>query len=182
MDRKGITMSDRKRLPDTRASMTRKFTVGHFEFYVIVGFYENNQPGEVFINVAKQGSTFGGMMDSWAVTLSLLLQHGVPWFELHKKFEYMRFEPMDEGHLSPVAAIVKNVSQMVDAFGGCTLFGYDGKPPEPSIKELVKKKQQGFRDSLPTKESILSGLPEPDKLVPDGGPLPPPPEGPKQHG
>jgi ribonucleoside-diphosphate reductase alpha chain len=83
----------RERLPDTRRSLTHKFSIGGHEGYVIVGFYEDGRPGELFINMAKEGSTIGGLMDTIGVLTSLALQYGVPLDALVRKFEHARFEP-----------------------------------------------------------------------------------------
>ncbi|MCK5114484.1 MAG: vitamin B12-dependent ribonucleotide reductase [Phycisphaerae bacterium] len=83
----------RHRLPATRPSMTHKFDVAGHEGYLTVGLYENGQPGEVFVSMAKEGSTVGGMMDVFATATSLCLQYGVPLEALAKKFTHQRFEP-----------------------------------------------------------------------------------------
>lgn len=83
----------RLRLPDTRRSVTHKFNISGHEGYLIVGFFENDQPGEVFLKMAKQGSTVRGLMDTIGVLTSLALQYGVPIEALAKKFEFQRFEP-----------------------------------------------------------------------------------------
>ncbi len=68
----------RHRLPDERASLTHKFAIAGHEGYITVGLYPNGQPGEIFIRMAKEGSTVSGLMDSFATAASLALQHGVP--------------------------------------------------------------------------------------------------------
>ena len=83
----------RRRLPDTRKAVTHKFDVGGHEGYVTVGLYDDGSPGEVFITMAKEGSTIGGLMDTIATLVSLALQYGVPVESLVKKFEHVRFEP-----------------------------------------------------------------------------------------
>ncbi|MBL7133010.1 MAG: vitamin B12-dependent ribonucleotide reductase [Phycisphaerae bacterium] len=83
----------RRRLPATRPSLTHKFDVGGHEGYLNVGLYEDGQPGELFITMAKEGSTVGGMMDAFATAISLCLQNGVPVDALVKKFTHQRFEP-----------------------------------------------------------------------------------------
>jgi ribonucleoside-diphosphate reductase alpha chain len=83
----------RRRLPDTRASVTHKFDICGHEGYITVGLFEDNTPGEVFIIMAKQGSTIGGLMDTVATLISLNLQYGVPIDAIVRKFEHMRFEP-----------------------------------------------------------------------------------------
>ncbi|MCL2647018.1 MAG: adenosylcobalamin-dependent ribonucleoside-diphosphate reductase [Phycisphaerales bacterium] len=83
----------RRRLADTRASVTHKFDIAGHEGYITVGLFEDNTPGEVFITMAKQGSTIGGLMDTIATLISLNLQYGVPVDAMVRKFEHMRFEP-----------------------------------------------------------------------------------------
>jgi len=83
----------RRRLPATRPSLTHKFNVAGHEGYLNVGLYEDGSPGELFITMAKEGSTVGGMMDAFATAISLNLQYGVPLESLVKKFSHQRFEP-----------------------------------------------------------------------------------------
>jgi ribonucleoside-diphosphate reductase alpha chain len=83
----------RRRLPNTRRSITHKFDIAGHEGYVTCGLFDDGTPGEVFVVMAKQGSTVGGLMDTVATLLSLNLQHGVPLEDMVRKFEHMRFEP-----------------------------------------------------------------------------------------
>ena len=83
----------RERLPRRRASTTFAFRVADCEGYVTVGEYEDGRPGEVFMKVSKQGSTLAGIMDAFAIAVSLGLQHGVPLATYVKKYTNMRFEP-----------------------------------------------------------------------------------------
>ncbi|WP_213804369.1 vitamin B12-dependent ribonucleotide reductase [Granulicella sp. dw_53] len=83
----------RHRLPAERASVTHKFGLSGHEGYITVGLYPNGQPGEIFIRMAKEGSTVSGLMDSFATAISLALQHGVPLRVLCEKFAHTRFEP-----------------------------------------------------------------------------------------
>jgi ribonucleoside-diphosphate reductase alpha chain len=83
----------RHRLPEERASLTHKFSIAGHEGYITVGLYPNGQPGEIFIRMAKEGSTVSGLMDSFATAASLSLQHGVPLRVLCEKFAHSRFEP-----------------------------------------------------------------------------------------
>jgi ribonucleoside-diphosphate reductase alpha chain len=83
----------RHRLPDTRHSLTHKFSVTGHEGYLTVGLYEDGQPGELFITMAKEGSTVGGLMDVIGTCTSMALQYGVPLITLVDKFRHARFEP-----------------------------------------------------------------------------------------
>lgn len=87
------TPAVRRRLPDERHSLTHHFSVGGQEGYVTVGLYEDGLPGEMFIRIAKEGSTVSGLMDSFATAVSLALQYGVPLQVLCDKFSHTRFEP-----------------------------------------------------------------------------------------
>jgi ribonucleoside-diphosphate reductase alpha chain len=83
----------RHRLQAERASITHKFSIAGHEGYITVGLYPNGQPGEIFIRMAKEGSTVSGLMDAFATSVSLALQHGVPLKVLCEKFAHTRFEP-----------------------------------------------------------------------------------------
>ncbi len=83
----------RHRLPPERASITHKFNIAGHEGYITVGIYPGGQPGEIFITMAKEGSTVSGLMDSFALGISIALQHGVPLKLLCDKFKHTRFEP-----------------------------------------------------------------------------------------
>ncbi len=83
----------RRRLPDTRHSLTHKFDIAGHEGYITCGLFDDGSPGEVFVVMAKQGSTVGGLMDTVATLISLNLQYGVPLDAIVRKFEHMRFEP-----------------------------------------------------------------------------------------
>jgi ribonucleoside-diphosphate reductase alpha chain len=83
----------RKKLPDERQAITHKFSINGYEGYLTVGLYENGQPGEIFLVMAKEGSTISGLMDSLATSISIALQYGVPLQTLVDKFSHTRFEP-----------------------------------------------------------------------------------------
>ena len=83
----------RHRLPEERASVTHKFSIAGHEGYITVGLYPSGEPGEIFIRMAKEGSTVSGLMDAFATSVSLALQHGVQLKVLCEKFAHTRFEP-----------------------------------------------------------------------------------------
>ena len=83
----------RRRLSDTRTAITHKFDIAGHEGYLTVGLFEDGQPGELFITMAKEGSTIGGLMDSIGTLTSMALQYGVPLEALVRKFAHQRFEP-----------------------------------------------------------------------------------------
>jgi len=86
----------RRKLPVERRAITHKFTIGGHEGYITVGMYDDGQPGEIFLVMAKEGSAISGLMDSFATAISLALQYGVPLKVLIDKFSHTRFEP--SGH------------------------------------------------------------------------------------
>ncbi len=88
-----VNRPQRRRLPDTRASLTHKFSIEGHEGYITVGLFEDGTPGELFVTMAKEGSTLSGMMDAFATSVSLLFQYGVPLAHMVDKFGHMRFEP-----------------------------------------------------------------------------------------
>ncbi len=88
-----IRKPQRERMPRKRRSNTFQFRVADCEGYVHVGEYEDGRPGEVFINVSKQGSTLAGIMDAFSISISLGLQHGVPLATYVRKYSNQRFEP-----------------------------------------------------------------------------------------
>jgi ribonucleoside-diphosphate reductase alpha chain len=89
-----IHRTERRRLPDERPSITHKFSIAGHEGYLHIGLYpETRMPGEIFITMAKEGSTISGLMDAFATSISLAFQYGVPLEDLCNKFSHMRFEP-----------------------------------------------------------------------------------------
>ena len=92
-DTNGPPRAVRHRLQEERASITHKFSIAGHEGYITVGLYPSGQPGEIFIKMAKEGSTVSGLMDAFATSISLALQHGVPLKVLCEKFAHTRFEP-----------------------------------------------------------------------------------------
>ncbi len=83
----------RRKLPDERRAITHKFSIGGHEGYLTVGMYDDGAPGEIFITMAKEGSTISGLMDAFATAVSFNLQYGVPLKFLVDKFAHVRFEP-----------------------------------------------------------------------------------------
>ncbi len=102
----------RHRLPDERLSVTHKFNIGGHEGYITVGLYKNGTPGELFITMAKEGSTVSGLMDSFACSVSLALQHGVPLKLLCEKFAHTRFEPSGWSH-NPDIGYAKSIMDYI---------------------------------------------------------------------
>ena len=116
-----VTKPRRERLPDTRNSVTHKFSIAGHEGYINVGLYPDGRPGEVFITMAKEGSTIGGLMDSFGTAISISLQYGVPLEVLVNKFSHTRFEPM--GHTNnPDIRFAKSVVDYIFRWLGLTFL------------------------------------------------------------
>jgi ribonucleoside-diphosphate reductase alpha chain len=117
----GAARPRRERLPDTRESITHKFNVAGHEGYITVGLYEDRRPGELFITMAKEGSTIGGLMDCFGTAISINLQYGVPLEVLVNKFSHTRFEPM--GHTTnPDIRIAKSLVDYIFRWLGITFM------------------------------------------------------------
>ena len=139
----------RERLPRRRHSSTFKFRVADCEGYVTVGEYEDGRPGELFIKVAKQGSTLAGIMDSFAISVSLGLQHGVPLQTFVKQYVNVRFEPAgmtDDPDLRIAASLVDYMFRRlaVDYLSleertdlGILTTGERLQPTLPGVEEMV---------------------------------------------
>ena len=88
-----VAAPKRRRLPDDRTEVGRKFRVGEYEGYIHVGLFEDGTPGDIFVDIAKEGTTLAGLMNSFMISVSLGLQYGVPLEVYVSKFSHMRFEP-----------------------------------------------------------------------------------------
>lgn len=124
-----VPLLKRHKMPDTRSGTTRKLTVGAYESYVTVNFFDNSQPGEVFILIGKQGSTLGGMVDQLGTMASVMLQYGIPWERIQAKWLGTKFEPHNDTHSSLLDAYAKNIAAMISDFGGNPAEGCSWKRP-----------------------------------------------------
>jgi ribonucleoside-diphosphate reductase alpha chain len=121
----------RRKLDDERRAITHKFSVGGHEGYLTVGLYEDGLPGEIFITMAKEGSTVSGLMDSFATAISLALQYGVPLKVLCDKFSHTRFEP--SGYTpNPEIRYAKSVMDYIFRWLAVKFLPRDAQPLENS--------------------------------------------------
>ena len=125
----------RKKLADERRAITHKFSVGGHEGYLTVGLYESGQPGEIFITMAKEGSTVSGLMDSFATAISLALQYGVPLKVLADKLSHTRFEPSGWTN-NPEIGYAKSVMDYIFRWLALKFLPRDAQPREAA--SLVK--------------------------------------------
>ncbi len=124
-EEKQLSAPRRERLPDTRQSLTHKFSVSGHEGYITVGLYPDGRPGELFITMAKEGSTIGGLMDCFGTAVSMSLQYGVPLEVYVNKFSHTRFEPMGFTK-NPDIKIAKSIVDYIFRWLGITFMS--GQP------------------------------------------------------
>ena len=152
-----VTEPYRRKLPDTRQSLTHKFSLGGTEGYITVGKFDDGKPGEVFIQMAKAGSTINGLMDTVGTLVSLCLQYGVPIETLVKKFSHVRFEP--EGMTkNPHIPFAKSVIDYVARELGMEFI--------PGYKEKMSPAAQmddAFEDQNPSASTIEKEVPKLDE-------------------
>src|SRR5205085_3765473 len=101
---------ERKRLPDDRNEVGRKFRVGDYEGYIHVGVFDTGEPGDIFVDIAKDGTTLQGLMNSLMIAVSMGLQYGVPPEVYVSKLSHMRFEPSGMTN----DADIRNAKSIVD--------------------------------------------------------------------
>src|SRR4249919_3504516 len=116
----------RRRLPAERTAVTHKFEIAGHEGYITVGLYPDGQPGEIFLKMAKEGSTVSGLMDSFATTVSVALQYGVPLRDLVNKFAHVRFEPSGFTGNQEIP-IAKSIVDYIFRWLGSRFLGPDDK-------------------------------------------------------
>jgi ribonucleoside-diphosphate reductase alpha chain len=138
----------RRKLPDERQAMTHKFSIGGHEGYVTVGLYEDGTPGEVFITMAKEGSTISGLMDSFATAISYNLQYGVPLKFLVDKFGHVRFEPSGwtGNQTIPYA---KSIPDYIFRWLGSKFLGPEYAATEAGSASILRATETDKQESLP---------------------------------
>src|SRR3989339_413538 len=154
----------RRKLPDERPSLTHKFSVAGHEGYLHVGLYEDGKPGEIFIKMAKEGSTLSGVMDTLALSLSMNLQYGVPLEVLCEKLVHTRFEPMG----MTANKEIPMVQSLMDYLGRWLALKF--LPKEIALRfhnhELV---ELSYREGSKSKDAFAMSLPIVDEGAQAGG-------------
>ena len=132
-------------MPDTRSSITHRFNVSGHEGYLTVGLYDTGGPGELFITMAKEGSTIGGLMDCLGTAISVALQYGVPVESLVTKFAHQRFEPMGMTTNSDIPFAKSLVDYIFRWMGMEFVAGYreENAPKRPSKSDSKKSPKDG---------------------------------------
>jgi ribonucleoside-diphosphate reductase alpha chain len=136
----------RRKLPDERQAITHKFSIGGHEGYITVGLFEDNTPGEIFITMAKEGSTISGLMDSFATAISYALQYGVPLKFFVDKFAHVRFEPSGWTG-NPQVPYAKSIMDYIFRWMGAKWLG-----PEYAVTEAGDAQKLRPTESTPQQE------------------------------
>jgi ribonucleoside-diphosphate reductase alpha chain len=138
----------RRKLPDERQAITHKFSIGGHEGYVTVGLYEDGTPGEVFITMAKEGSTISGLMDSFATAISYNLQYGVPLKFLVDKFGHVRFEPSGWTGNQQIP-YAKSIPDYIFRWLGSKFLGAEYAATEAGSAAILRPTEKDKQESLP---------------------------------
>jgi ribonucleoside-diphosphate reductase alpha chain len=138
----------RRRLPDERRAITHKFSIGGHEGYMTVGMYDDGMPGELFVVMAKEGSVVSGLMDSFATSISMALQYGVPLHVLSDKFSHTRFEPSGFTG-NPEIPIAKSITDYIFRWLALKFIPSEGGATISSAPNLAP----GAAPALPAKAS-----------------------------
>jgi ribonucleoside-diphosphate reductase alpha chain len=145
----------RKRLSDERRALTHKFSIAGHEGYLTVGMYEDGQPGELFITMAKEGSTVSGLMDSFATAVSLSLQYGVPLKVLVDKFSHTRFEPAGFTN-NPDLPIAKSMTDYIFRWLALKFLPQEGQTESLMEAEAKKVAHLNPKSSPPPVSAALA--------------------------
>jgi ribonucleoside-diphosphate reductase alpha chain len=138
----------RRKLPDERRSITHKFSIGGHEGYITVGMYDDGAPGEVFITMAKEGSTISGLMDSIATAVSFNLQYGVPLKFLVDKFAHVRFEPSGWTG-NPQIPYAKSIMDYMFRWMGAKFLGPEYAVTEAGETTVLRPTEVEAQEKLP---------------------------------
>ncbi|HXA66162.1 MAG TPA: vitamin B12-dependent ribonucleotide reductase [Bryobacteraceae bacterium] len=143
----------RRKLPDERQSLTHKFSIGGHEGYITVGLYEDGTPGEVFISMAKEGSTISGLMDSFATSISYALQYGVPLKFFVDKFSHVRFEPSGWTGNTQVP-YAKSIMDYIFRWMGTKFLGPEYAISEAGNAQVLRPTEPEPQQALPFDPSV----------------------------
>ncbi len=142
-----VPLTQRRRLPEDRVEVGRKFRVGDYEGYIHVGLYEDGTPGDIFVDIAKEGTTLAGLMNSFMISVSLGLQYGVPLEVYVSKFAHMRFEPSGQTNDADIR-IAKSIVDYVFRWMGKKFLNADQQEEIGILSPEVKARlAQRYKDT-----------------------------------
>ena len=152
----------RKRLPDDRNEVGRKFRVGDYEGYIHVGLYEDGTPGDFFVDIAKEGTTLAGLMNSLMISVSLGLQHGVPLAVYVSKFAHMRFEPSGPTN-DPDIRVAKSLVDYIFRWAGKKFLDTDSQQElgimSPEVRARLAQEHSQGSEGATVSETVPEVMP-----------------------
>src|SRR5437899_996016 len=178
-----VPLTQRRRLPEDRTEVGRKFRVGDYEGYIHVGLYEDGTPGDIFVDIAKEGTTLAGLMNSIMISVSLGLQYGVPLEVYVSKFAHMRFEPSGMTN-DPDIRAAKSIVDYIFRWMGKKFLTVDQQEEIGILSAEVRARlAEGYRNGGDAPASIAA----PVEMAPPGQTAPSnafrdPQEGPRSGG
>src|SRR5262249_31223384 len=147
----------RRRLPEDRTEVGRKFKVGEYEGYIHVGLFEDGTPGDIFVDIAKEGTTLAGLMNSFMISVSLGLQYGVPLEVYVSKFSHMRFEP--SGMTNDVdIRVAKSIVDYIFRWMGKKFLTADQQEEAGILTPEVKARLAAAYASAPEAGAVAAGV------------------------
>ncbi len=160
-----VAAPQRHRLPDERTEVGRKFRVGDYEGYIHVGVYDDGSPGDVFVDIAKEGTTLAGLMNAFMIAISLGLQYGVPLEVFVSKYAHMRFDPSGSTN-DPDIRIAKSLPDYMFRWLGKRFLSVDQQEEIGILSPAVKARlAQGYTNGGSTGQG---GDPTPAEALPPG--------------
>jgi len=154
----------RRRLPDDRVEVGRKFRVGDYEGYIHVGLYDDGTPGDIFVDIAKEGTTLAGLMNAIMISVSLGLQYGVPLEVYVSKFAHMRFEPSGMTN-DPDIRAAKSIVDYIFRWMGKKFLTVDQQEEIGILSAEVRARlAEGYRNGGDAPQSIKA----PAEMAPPG--------------
>ncbi|MHB8060419.1 MAG: vitamin B12-dependent ribonucleotide reductase [Gaiellaceae bacterium] len=160
-----LAAPQRHRLPDERTEVGRKFRVGDYEGYIHVGVYDDGSPGDVFVDIAKEGTTLAGLMNAFMIAISLGLQYGVPLEVFVSKYAHMRFDPAGSTN-DPDIRIAKSLPDYMFRWLGKRFLSVDQQEEIGILSPAVKARlAQGYTNGGSTGQG---GDPTPAEALPPG--------------
>ncbi len=148
----------RRKLPDERHAITHKFSIGGHEGYLTVGLYEDGAPGELFVTMAKEGSTISGLMDSFATAVSYSLQYGVPLKFFVDKFAHVRFEPSGWTG-NPTVPYAKSIMDYIFRWMAARFIGPETVENEAGDNPEMRATEPDQQQALPFTASVVTDAP-----------------------
>ena len=154
----------RRRLPDDRVEVGRKFKVGEYEGYIHVGLFDDGTPGDIFVDIAKEGTTLAGLMNSFMISVSLGLQYGVPLEVYVSKFSHMRFEPSGMTNDADIR-VAKSIVDYIFRWMGKKFLSTDQQEEAGILSPEVKARLAQAYSALEGKPQVEFDAPSPGQTA-----------------